>query len=57
MSIGYSYLYILLVAYYIYYTSTLSTYLGTLQVLVYQSNSYRILKVCYEDDVLYANAR
>ena len=35
MSIGRSYLNILLVAYYLYYTSTLSTYLGTLEVLVY----------------------
>ena len=33
--IGRSYLYILLVAYYLYYTSTLSTRLGTLGVLVY----------------------
>jgi hypothetical protein len=35
MPIGRSYLYILLVAYYLRYTSTLSTYLGTLGVLVY----------------------
>ena len=35
MPIGRSYLYILPVAYYLYYTSTLFTYLGTLGVLVY----------------------
>jgi hypothetical protein len=33
--IGRFYLYVLLVAYYLYYTSTLSTYLGTLGDLVY----------------------
>jgi hypothetical protein len=35
MPIGRSYLYILPVAYYLYYTSILSIYLGTLVVLVY----------------------
>ena len=44
MPIGRLYLYILLVAYYLYYTSTLFTYLDTLEVLVYLGNSYRILK-------------
>ena len=37
-------LYALLVAYYLYYTSIPSIYLGTLAVLVYQGNGYRILK-------------
>ena len=46
--IGRSYLYTLLVAYYLYYTSILSIYLGTLAVLVYQGNSYRIFKA-YRD--------
>ena len=46
--IGRSYLYTLLIAYYLYYTSILSIYLGTLVVLVYQSNSYKILKA-YRD--------
>ena len=44
MPIGRSYLYALPVAYYLYYTSIPSIYLGTLAVLVYQGNSYRILK-------------
>jgi hypothetical protein len=35
MPIGRSYLYTLPVAYYLYYTSILSIYLGTLAVLVY----------------------
>ena len=48
MSIGRSYLNIPLVAYYLYYTSTLPTCLGTLAVQVYQGNSYRILKA-YRD--------
>ena len=46
--IGRSYLYTLLVAYYLYYTSIPSIYLGTLAVLVYQGNGYRILKA-YRD--------
>ena len=46
--IGRSYLYVLPVAYPLYYTSTLSTYLGTLGVLVYQGNSYKIFKA-YRD--------
>ena len=48
ISIGRSYLNIPLVAYRLYYTSTLPTYLGTLAVQVYQGNGYRILKA-YRD--------
>ena len=48
ISIGRSYLNIPLVAYYIYYTSTLPTCLGTLVVQVYQGNGYRIFKA-YRD--------
>ena len=42
--IGRSYLYTPLVAYYLYYTSIPSIYLGTLVVLVYQGNGYKIFK-------------
>ena len=48
ISIGRSYLNVPPVAYYLYYTSTLPTYLGTLVVQVYQGNGYRILKA-YRD--------
>ena len=46
--IGRSYLRALLVAYYLYYTSIPSIYLGTLAVQVYQGSSYRIPKA-YRD--------
>ena len=41
ISMGRSYLYALLVAYCLYYTSILSIYLGTLVVQVYWGNGYR----------------
>ena len=48
MPIGRSYLYTLLVAYYLYYTSIPSIYLSTLAVQVYQGNSYGTFKA-YRD--------
>ena len=45
---GYFYLYILLVAYYLRYTSTLSTYLGTFRGPSLLGNSYRTFKA-YRD--------
>ena len=48
ITVGCSYLYTLLVVYYLYYTSIPSIYLGTLAVQIYQGNSYGTLRA-YRD--------